>query len=182
MAIVAVFNHLTRTADATGIEPDYESPLPRLAVDPSREPMERPAPEAWPSPEPRLSLSLRPATEAAIIHWRAYVLAAGSGLSARDRAVLARTAAHGTCDAAGVAAHADAIPSGAREIALSSFADKLTRTPWRMAPTDLDALRGEGLDDRALLHAIAVVGYQNMESRVRLALGSVAEGDPSDRV
>ncbi len=32
-------------------------------------------------------------------------------------------------------------------------------------------LRALGLDDRALLHVIALVGHQNAMSRVRLALG-----------
>lgn len=176
VTIAAVFNHLTRAADATGVEPDYASALPRMVVDAARDPLPRPPPDAWPTPAPRLPLSLRPALEEALVRWRSYARTPTPRLSARDRAVLARTSAHGTCDAAGVAEHAEAVPGTPREQALAAFAERLTLTPWRMRPDDLDALRAHGLDDRSLLEAIAVVGFQNMESRVRLALGNVAGG------
>jgi alkylhydroperoxidase family enzyme len=40
-----------------------------------------------------------------------------------------------------------------------------------MAGADLAALRAHGLDDRDLLHAIALVGLANALSRLTLALG-----------
>ncbi|HEX2571865.1 MAG TPA: hypothetical protein VH877_20150 [Polyangia bacterium] len=176
VTIVGIFSHLTRVADATGIELDYESPLPRLQVDRSREPAPRPDPADWPAPPaaPRLPLSLRPATAEAMSQWRRYVAQPGAGLSARDRAVIARAAAYRLCDARGLAAWDDARPETPREQTLAAFAEKLTLTPWRMSAADLAELRGlegGGLDDRGCLAAAALVGFQNMDSRVRLALG-----------
>lgn len=171
VTIVAMFNHLVRAADGTGIEADYPSPLPRFEVDRDREPLPRPERAKWPSPRPRLPLSLRPATEAALAAFRAYVLAPGAGLSARDRAVIARTAALHLCDAAGLAEHGNALPRDAREAALAAYAEKLTVSPWKMTADDLAPLRAAGLDDRGALHVIATVGLQNALSRLRLALG-----------
>ncbi|MFT3772107.1 MAG: hypothetical protein QM820_42415 [Minicystis sp.] len=171
VTIAAVFNHLVRMADGTGVEADYPSPLPRFEVDRAREPIPRPDRAEWPTARPRLSRALRPATEASIAAWRDYIFTPGLGLSARDRAVIAGTAAFHLCDAAGVDEHGDATPRDAREAALSAYAEKLTRTPWRMSAEDLAPLRAQGLDDRGLLHVIATTGMQNALSRLRLALG-----------
>lgn len=171
VSVVAMFSHFTRTADATGISPDYETALPRLEVDVDREPLPRPDRSEWPRVAPRLPLELRPDTAAAVARWRAYVLTPSEGLTAADRAVLARAAARHLCDAAGEAEHAAGEPRSPREAALAAFAEKLTVTPWRMREADLGPLRRAGLDDRAVLHAVAVVGFQNAASRIRLALG-----------
>lgn len=171
VTIVGMFSHFTRAADATAITPDYTSPLPRMEVDAAREPLPRPDPEAWPKVAARLSIELLPSIAGAFARWREYVLTRTESLSARDRAVLARAAAHHLCDAAGVAEHADGAPRSPREAALAAFAEKLTVTPWRMQDADLLALRRAGLEDRGLLQAIGVVGFQNQASRVRLALG-----------
>ncbi|APR88164.1 hypothetical protein A7982_13513 [Minicystis rosea] len=170
VTIAAVFNHLVRMADGTGIEADYPSPLPRFEVDRDREPLPRPERADWPVPRPRLSLSLRPASEAAIAGWRAYIFTEGAGLSARDRAVIARTVAWHVCDAASVEEHGEG-PRDAREATLAAYAEKLTVSPWRMSAEDLAPLRAEGLDDRGVVHVIATVGLQNALSRLWLALG-----------
>jgi alkylhydroperoxidase family enzyme len=170
VTIAAMFNHLTRVADATAIDFDYATALPRVEIDRAQPPLPRPEPAEWPIPAPRLPLSLRPGTADAIAAWRAYAFAEGDGLSTRDRAVLARTAAFHVCDAAGVAEHGDP-PRTAREEALAAFAAKLTVAPWQQKEADLAPLRGLGLSDRGVLHAIAVVGLQNTLSRLRLALG-----------
>jgi alkylhydroperoxidase family enzyme len=175
-AIAAVFSHLTRVADATGLELDYVSPLPRFDVDAAREPLPRPDPSAWPRVAQRLPLALLPPFPGAFAAWRAHTFAPSEALSARDRAVLARAAALHLCDAAGAAALEDAAPRTPRDAALAAYAEKLTLTPWRMAEADLTPLCREGLDDRALLHAVAVVGFQNAESRLRLTLGGIAVG------
>lgn len=186
-AIVGMFSHFTRMADATGIAPDYTSPLPRMTVDTTREPLPRPDPEAWrevtetktktrtetktETRTGRLSIELLPAIAGALARWREYVLRETASLSGRDRAVLARAAAYALCDAAGVAEHADGAPGSPREATLAAFAQKLTVTPWRMQEADVLGLRRLGLDDRGVLQAIAVVGFQNQASRVRLGIG-----------
>ncbi len=58
-----------------------------------------------------------------------------------------------------------------REQALCSFADKLTRTPAAMSPSDLERLKGVGLDEGAILEAVHVIGYFNHINRVADALG-----------
>jgi alkylhydroperoxidase family enzyme len=171
VTIAAMFNHFVRAADGTGLDFDYESPLPRLQVNRRREPAPRPDPGAWPRAEPRLARSLRPGTMASIEAWRAYLFERSDVLPRRERALIARTAAFHLCDAAGVEAHAGAAPETARERALAAFAEKLTVTPWRMEEADLAPLRAEGLDDLGILHAIAGVGLQNVLSRLTLALG-----------
>jgi alkylhydroperoxidase family enzyme len=173
VAVAAMFSHLTRVADATGLELDYDSPLPRFEVDASREHLPRPDPSAWPAVGPaRLPLALLPPFPGALAALQERVFTPTEALSARDRAVIVRAAAFQLCDAAGVAAHDGAAPRSPREAALAAYAEKLTLTPWRMTEADLAPLRREGLDDRALLHVIALVGFQNVASRLQLALGS----------
>ena len=63
-----------------------------------------------------------------------------------------------------------------RQRALCAFAEKLTLTPAKMSPHDLEELRGVGLDDGAILEAVHVIGYFNHINRVADALGV----DPED--
>jgi alkylhydroperoxidase family enzyme len=174
VTVAAIFSYFTRVADATGLEYDYESPLPRLQVDVGREPLPRPARAEWPriDPSPRRPLSLRPATLAALSAFRTYVFERDAPLTRRERRLIALAAAEGVCDAAGAAELAGAPPRTPREEALASYAAKLTVTPWRMTELDLAPLRREGLDDRGLLDAISLVALQNMVSRIHLALGA----------
>jgi uncharacterized peroxidase-related enzyme len=55
--------------------------------------------------------------------------------------------------------------------ALCAFAAKLTFHQHAMSPTDLDALRAHGLDDRAIHDAVQVIGYFNYITRLADALG-----------
>ncbi|MFN0057744.1 MAG: carboxymuconolactone decarboxylase family protein [Planctomycetota bacterium] len=55
--------------------------------------------------------------------------------------------------------------------ALCAFAEELTRTPARITPASLDALRAQGLDDGAILEAVHVIGYFNHINRIADALG-----------
>jgi alkylhydroperoxidase family enzyme len=173
VTIAAAFNHLTRVADGTGIEPDYASPLPRIQIDASRQAVPRPARAHWPARPAgaRLPLALRPGTQAAFAAWGAYVRAPSGALSERDRAVIGSAAAAGSCDEVGVASWGGVTPESAREVALARYATLLTEAPWRVGSTALEPLRALGLDDRGLLDVIGLVGTQNMESRVTLALG-----------
>ncbi len=58
-----------------------------------------------------------------------------------------------------------------RRRALCEFAEKLTRTPAKMSPHDLEELRRVGLRDGEILEVVHVVGYFNHINRVADALG-----------
>jgi uncharacterized protein YciW len=79
-------------------------------------------------------------------------------------------AARNACDGAIASDQADSRSADT----LSDFADKLSRTPWLMAASDVEALRSTGLSDPAILHVIAVVAYQSAESRLRIGLSALA--------
>ena len=55
--------------------------------------------------------------------------------------------------------------------ALCEFASKLTLTLSQMCSDDLEILRSQGLDDRAIHDATQVIGYFNYINRVADALG-----------
>ncbi len=166
----AFFNYLNRVADAIDLAFDYESPLPRMVKDPARAPLPRPARADWPAGGAfALSLSLRPATAEGFARWRAYVMEREAPLTVRQRRVIARAVAGSLCDARTWNALADAAPRDAGETTLAAYADKLSRTPWRMSEDDL---RGLGLpDDRARFDAISVAAHQATASRLALVLG-----------
>lgn len=67
---------------------------------------------------------------------------------------------------------ADLAPEDA---ALCAFAEKLTLSPSRMQPVDLDALRAAGFNDRAIHDAVQVISYFNYINRVADALGTDLE-------
>jgi alkylhydroperoxidase family enzyme len=167
----AYFNYLNRVADAIDLEFDYESALPRPDRDPTREPAALPPRARWPAgPAFGLRFDARPPTFEAFVAWRTYVLERDAPLARRERAVLVRAVASSLCDARTADAHGDATPRSAREELLAAYAEKLTRTPWRLAEADLVALRGVGFDDRGLLDVISVTSFQNTASRLRLTL------------
>ena len=68
-------------------------------------------------------------------------------------------------------------PLAAVDRALVAFAEKLTRSPGRVAEADLDVLRGHGLDDRALHDAVQVIALFNYYNRVADGLGVTLEDD-----
>jgi hypothetical protein len=169
--VVAMFNYLTRVADATGIEFDYQSPLPVFQPDRDREPMARPDRAAWPVIASDLrTLSALPAVTEAWQEWHEYVFDSDTPLTGRERRVLAAAAASACCDATRADELAAYIPGNDRDLRLVAFASKLSRQPWAMGPADLQALRDAGYPEPALLHAISVVALQNAESR--LAMGT----------
>ena len=168
--VVAMFNYLTRVADATGIDFDYASPLPVFQPDRDREPTPRPGREAWPavSDEYR-TLPAFPDLGPAWLQWRTHVFDSDEPLTRRERRLLAAAAAQESCDRTRADSLADTTPGDDRESRLDAFARKLSRQPWRMTPADLDGLRAAGYPEPALLHVISVVALQNAESR--LAMG-----------
>jgi len=62
-------------------------------------------------------------------------------------------------------------PLSAAARTLCEFAAKLTTDQHRMAPSDLDRLRAQGFDDRAIHDAVQVIAYFNYITRVADALG-----------
>lgn len=69
-------------------------------------------------------------------------------------------------------------PLGPVEVALCTYAEKLTRTPSAMEERDIEALRQAGLSDVAIHDAAQVIGYFNYINRVADGLGV----DPEDFV
>ena len=170
--VVAMFNYLTRVADASGIEFDYATPLPAFRPERQRRPVDRPDRDSWPvlGAEYR-TFPLLPALTQAWDRWREYVFDSDEPLTRRQREVVALVAAQECCDRWAAEQLSSDVPSGDAEVRLVAFARKLSRSPWQMEPADLDGLRGLGLSDRAVLHVIAVVAFQNAESRVALGRG-----------
>jgi hypothetical protein len=174
IGLVAMFNYLTRVADGTGVEADYESELPRFVYRGVTEAVPRPAPQEWPSVDGSIQLlAVLPDAQATWHRWRDYVLDSPGPIPQatrrRLRSIAARNACDGTIDPSDEAGSEDASAE-----TLSKFADKLSRTPWLMAQSDVDALRSIGMEDRAILHVIAVVAYQSAESRLRIGLSALA--------
>lgn len=173
IGVVAMFNYLTRVADASGIDFDYASPLPRFEPRRQQEAVPRPDGSAWPVVGAEFRTFPRfPALSEAWQRWRGYLLDADEPLTRRQRGVLVRAAAVACCDRFRVDELAEYHPDGDAEIALADFAERLSLRPWRMRPTDLDGLRAAGHPEPALLHIISVVAHQNAESRA--ALGRAA--------
>lgn len=177
--VVAMFNYLTRVADASGIEFDYATPLPVFRPRRDSEPVPRPGRESWPlvAGEDRM-LSAFPDLAKAWRDWHEYVFDSDEPLTRRERRVLAAAAAQECCDRWRADELAEYAPTGDRESILDGFARKLSLRPWRMEPADLQALRDAGYPEPALLHAISVVALQNAESRLAVGHGLIMRRPP----
>ncbi|TDQ00354.1 hypothetical protein [Labedaea rhizosphaerae] len=160
--VVAMFNYLTRVADASGIEFDYATPLPAFEPRRDKHPLPRPPADEWPVVTPRFTDLWQ--------RWHDYLFdASHESLTWRQRLVLARAAALESCDRKRADELAEHAPRDDVDRVLDAFARKLSVRPWQMAASDLQALRDVGFAERALLHAMAVTALQNAESR--LAVG-----------
>jgi len=169
-AVVAMFNYLTRVADATGIEFDYPTLLPVFEPESGRPLAPQPDRTAWPVAAAELrTFRYFPALGEAWQRWRDYVLESTEPLTRRERHVLARAAAEECCNRWRADLLNEYTPQNAAESVLAEFARKLSRRPWQMRAADLDALRASGRAEPALSHAIAVVALQNADWR--LAMG-----------
>jgi alkylhydroperoxidase family enzyme len=62
-------------------------------------------------------------------------------------------------------------PADARFLALHELTVRMTAEPASVGPAEIDALRGEGLDDAAIHDAIQVIAYFNYINRVADAVG-----------
>jgi alkylhydroperoxidase family enzyme len=182
IGLAAMFNYFTRVADGTGIEADYDTELPEFVYRGRTEAVQRPEPAEWPPVDRSLDLlSLLPALQEAWGRWREYIVEGPSPIAevrAQLRTIAARNACDGAVDVAdkSYSAHGSGSVPGPAD-ALTPFAEKLSLTPWLVGPSDVDALRATGMDDFAILHAIAVVAHQSAESRLRIGLSALARAD-----
>ena len=62
-----------------------------------------------------------------------------------------------------------------REVALLDYGDTLTLSPAAIRATHIDALRAQGLDDRAIHDACAIVAYFAFVNRIADGLGVEVE-------
>ena len=171
IGVIAMFNYFTRVADASGIEFDYESPLPAFEPDRGQKAVARPdrpasdvrtaAGQRRPSAGP-----LRTAWET----WRAYLLDTDEPIGRDERRLLARVAAEETTDWTGAEELGPA--ASGPDSPLTAFARKLSREPWCMQAGDLEGLRIAGYSEPAILHVISVVAHQNATSRLALGLAA----------
>ena len=167
--VAAFFNYFPRVADGTGIDFDYESPLPRIVVDSSREALPRIPREDWNQSVDGSSLPMftcAPQITAMLEPWRALHMERTTPLESATRRQLARIVMEELCDGAALRPEADPCAPNDTENLLVAFARKLTRTPWAMNADDVNALRSAGLSDEAILGAITLVAYQNALSRM----------------
>ncbi len=174
--VTAFFNYFPRVADGTGIEFDYESPLPRISVDTTREALPRLPKTDWNLAVDGSTLPSfphAPHITSILVPWRDLHLERTAPLALNTRRFLAFVVAEELCDAAALGPWKDAQPANDIEKNLGSFARKLTRTPWAMNAGDIERLRAASLSDEAILAAITLVGYQNAISRMHHALAAI---------
>jgi alkylhydroperoxidase family enzyme len=174
IGVISMFNYFTRVADATGIEFDYQTPLP--AFEPDLGQVTAPRPDrsgSFNQPATRRRLPsgrLQTAWES----WRAYVLGCDEPVNQRERRLLAFVAAEEAADWACAEALSGLISVADADDRLVGFARKLSREPWRMTETDLESLRALGYSEAAILHVISVVAHQNADSRLVAGLSAAA--------
>ncbi|NUQ02976.1 MAG: peroxidase-related enzyme [Anaerolineae bacterium] len=60
---------------------------------------------------------------------------------------------------------------GAADRAMLDYAVKLTRTPWAMVESDVEALRAQGFSDRAILDIVQITAYYAYVNRIADGLG-----------
>jgi uncharacterized peroxidase-related enzyme len=58
-----------------------------------------------------------------------------------------------------------------REVAILTYVEKVTKTPARIVPEDLEPLREQGLDDRGILQALMICASFNYLNRIADGIG-----------
>jgi uncharacterized protein YciW len=174
IVVISMFNYFTRVADATGIEFDYQTPLPAFEPDLRQATALRPSRSvSRDEGAGRVRRRLRqPQLRAAWESWRSYVLDCDAPITRRERRVLAAIAAEETADWEGAEALSELSRREDGDEELIGFARKLSRQPWQMEAADLARLRAAGHSEQALLHVISVVAHQNADSRLVAGLSS----------
>ncbi|RZU02215.1 carboxymuconolactone decarboxylase family protein [Rivibacter subsaxonicus] len=126
-------------------------------------------------------------------------LTASASLSKRDQAVLVCAAASqlqdsycslawgktlaaqaGAAPAAAVLSGSDHAALTARDRALAAWARKVVSDPNSAGPSDITALRGAGLDDRAIFEVTAFIAFRLAFSTVNDALGAIPDWQVAD--
>ncbi|HEY6312390.1 MAG TPA: hypothetical protein VIY52_16535 [Streptosporangiaceae bacterium] len=175
VGVISMFNYFTRAADATGIEFDYQTPLP--AFEPNLRQVTAPRPDRPASSSRPVAARRRPQhppLQAAWASWRAYVLDADEPISRRERRLVASVAAEEAADWEGAEALNGGKSAGDGDDRLVGFARKLSRQPWSMEAEDLERLRAAGYSEEAVLHVISVVAHQNADSRLAVGLAAAS--------
>jgi hypothetical protein len=173
VGVISMFNYFTRVADATGIEFDYETPLPAFKPDQGQVRAARPDRSGASGRQAaHRRVPQHPRLQAAWESWRAYELDSEEPISRRERRLLASVAAEEATDWEGAEALGGLQSVAEGDERLIGFARKLSRQPWRMLPADLEGLRAAGYSEVAVLHVISVVAHQNADSRLVIGLGA----------
>jgi alkylhydroperoxidase family enzyme len=180
IGVISMFNYFTRVADATGIEFDYETPLPAFQPDLSQVTASRPSRPGSSGASGQPAGSRRrpgyPRLQAAWETWRAYELETEKPIGLGERRLLASVAAEEATDWEGAEALGGLQFLADADERLVGFARKLSRQPWRMVAADLEGLRAAGYSEEAILHVISVIAHQNADSRLAIGLGAAAAG------
>jgi alkylhydroperoxidase family enzyme len=169
--IDALFGHLNRIADATGVALDYDVKLQPPAIDPSVPP--------WPcAPRPvthrsAIDLARRPATAAALIEWRNYVFHRDEPISRRQRTLIARWVAAWLGDG-GISPPAD-MTANPLDDAVRGVAEVVTLAPWRLSDETYSPLRAVGFVDAAIFDVCASASTAGVFSRIEVALGALGQ-------
>jgi hypothetical protein len=139
IGLVAMFNYLTRIADGTGVEADYQNELPEFVYRGVTESVPRPGPDDWPPVDGSLELlSVLPDAFANWQHWRDYVLDSPEPIPTATRRRLRSIAARNACDGAAPppddagpadAGPADAGPADAADETQAQFPDTMADGP-----------------------------------------------------
>lgn len=169
--IDALFGHLNRIADATGVVLDYDVKLKPPAIDP--------AVPAWPvapttvTHRSAIDLARRPATATALIEWRNYVFHRDAPLTRRQRTLIARCVAAWLGDG-GISPPGDLTINPLDE-ALRAVAEVVTLAPWRLSDATYAPLRAAGFDDAAIFDVCATASTAGVFSRIEVALGALGQ-------
>jgi alkylhydroperoxidase family enzyme len=186
IGVISMFNYFTRVADATGIEFDYETPLPAFQPDLSQATAPRPSRPGSSGASGASGASGQPGgprrrpgyprLQAAWETWRAYELDTEEPIGLGERRLLASVAAEEATDWEGAEALGGLQFLADADERLVGFARKLSRQPWRMVAGDLEGLRAAGYSEEAILHVISVIAHQNADSRLAIGLSAAAAG------
>lgn len=167
--IDALFGHLNRIADATGVELDYEVKLKPPAIDHSAPP--------WPTAPKEITartaidLARRPTTAAALTEWRNYVFNRDAPISRRQRTLIARWVATWLGD--GTISPPTDLTINPLDDALRVVAEVVTLAPWRLSDATYAPLRAAGFDDAAIFDVCVTASTAGVFSRIEVALAAL---------